>query len=123
MAVQALDEHLWGTAERALDLGYGCHREAALRTAGASRPRLQSDQARTPFARVSLLFSGGRAPGAGRRSAARQSDGFAIRTTRLMGLAGPATTPALAASVAGRCQWGDRAHDAGGRAAPVAIPF
>src|SRR3954451_7884417 len=104
MAVQALDEHLWGAAERALDLRYGCHREAPLRTAGASGPRLQSDQARTPFARISLLFSGGHAPGAGSGSTTRQSDGFAIRTARFMGLAGPATTPALAVSVAGRCQ-------------------
>src|SRR6202035_3062368 len=121
MAAEAFDSHLWGTVERALDLGHGRDCEAAVRASGASGPGIQSDQARAPLARVPLLFSSGHSNGTGSGSAAWESDCLAICATGSMGLAGPASAPAMAAAVARRCELGDRAHAAGSRATPVAV--
>ncbi len=119
--MEALDDHLRRTLERALDSGHGCDREATLRASGTSGQGLQSGQARASFAGVSLLFSGGHAHRAGDRSAARESDRIAIRAAWIMELAGQTTPLAMAAAVARRCELGDRAHDARSRAARVAV--
>jgi hypothetical protein len=87
-------------SDQAVDTRYRHHREAALRPPGGRRGELQSAQAGTAVAQLSLLHDGQSAPGAGGRGCARQ----------------PAYLQALLAAAVGVVGW------PGERAAAVADP-
>jgi len=87
--------------------------EALVWTAGASRSRIQSHQARPAVARLPDVFYCGHPDGARCGGTSGQSDRFSLRAARVVDLAGSATSRTMAEVGAGRHRLGHGSDDGG----------
>src|SRR5260370_12410956 len=97
------------------------HREAALRPPGRRRGELQSEQAGTTVAQLSLLHDGQSAPRAGGGGRARQPPYVQAFLTAIVGVVGWPRRRTAALADSRRCRVRQRAGDVRSRAAPPAL--
>src|SRR5215831_5050140 len=109
--------------ERAVGSRRRYHGEAALRTSGRRRGELQSSQAGTTVAQLSLLHDGQPAAGAGGGGGARQRAHLQALLAAPVEVLGWFGTGTAAMVDPRRCRFRQRAGDAGSRTARPELPF